>query len=223
MNDGTHVTTLAQWEKRRVQIKAMFDNDIYGKYPAHIPSVTWKVVSVAEKPVDGVPAIVKHIVGHTDNSADPAITVDIQADVVTPAATKGKKVAVIIGGGALTSRFSLNGPDPILHIPGSSKCLMLGPQTESSSKQLLEHGWGFVAIDYSSIQADNGAGLTNGIIGLVNKGQPRSMDDWGVLRAWAWADSRVIDYLETDSDVNSKKIGMMGHSRGGKSALVAVR
>jgi hypothetical protein len=98
---------------------------------------------------------------------------------------------------------------------------MPGPQTESSSKQLLDHGWGFVAIDYSSIQADNGAGLTSGIIGLVNKGQPRAMDDWGVLRAWAWGDSRVIDYLETDSDVNDKKIGMMGHSRGGKSALVA--
>jgi pimeloyl-ACP methyl ester carboxylesterase len=172
--------------------------------------------------VDGIPAIVKHIVGHTDNSADPAITVDIQADVVTPAATKGKKVPVILGGGALTTRFSLSGPDPILHIPGSSRCIVLGPPTESNSKQLLERGWGFVTIDYNSIQEDNGAGLTTGIIGLVNKGQTRSMDNWGVLRAWAWGDSRVVDYLETDPDVNGSEIGIMGHSRGGKSALVAL-
>ena len=47
-------------------------------------------------------------------------------------------------------------------------------------------GWGFVGLNPGSIQADNGAGLTKGIIGLVNKGQPRKPDDWGSLRAWAW-------------------------------------
>jgi len=37
MNDGTRVTTPAQWNKRREEIKALFDEDVYGKYPAHIP------------------------------------------------------------------------------------------------------------------------------------------------------------------------------------------
>ena len=55
-----------------------------------------------------------------------------------------------------------------------------------SAKLLLEHGWGFVGRNSNDVQADNGAGLNRGIIGLVNKGQPRSLDDWGVLRAWAW-------------------------------------
>ncbi|HEY1876337.1 MAG TPA: hypothetical protein VGG66_02670 [Rhizomicrobium sp.] len=222
MDDGTKAANLAQWKKRRAQIKALFDEDVYGKYPAHIPGVTWKVESVTTKTVDGVPAIVKHIVGTVDNSADPAITVDIPADVVTPAATKGRKVPVIIGGGALSPRFSLNGPDPILHIPGSEMCIVLGPQTQTSSKQLLDHGWGFVSVDVNAVQADNGAGLTKGIIGLVNKGQPRKLDDWGVLRAWAWANSRVLDYLQNDADVNGKAVGIMGHSRGGKAALVAL-
>ncbi|HEX4273640.1 MAG TPA: hypothetical protein VHZ32_19775 [Rhizomicrobium sp.] len=222
MKNGTKVTTLAQWKKRRAEIKALFDEDVYGKYPAHIPGVRWKVTGVEQKNVDGVPAIVKHIVGTVDNSADPAISVQIPADVVTPAATRGKHVPVIIGGGALTTRFSLNGPDPILHIPGSEMCLMLGPQTPTSSKQLLDHGWGFVSVDVNAVQADNGAGLTKGIIGLVNKGQPRKLDDWGVLRAWAWANSRVLDYLQTDPDVNGKAVGIMGHSRGGKAALVAL-
>jgi pimeloyl-ACP methyl ester carboxylesterase len=48
------------------------------------------------------------------------------------------------------------------------------------------------------------------------------MDDWGVLRAWAWGDSRVMDFLATDKDVDAKKVGVMGHSRGGKAALVAL-
>ncbi|HRR94487.1 MAG TPA: acetylxylan esterase, partial [Bacteroidales bacterium] len=60
----------------------------------------------------------------------------------------------------------------------------------SPTQQLLAAGWGYCTIDPSSIQADNGAGLTRGIIGLVNKGQPRKPDDWGSLRAWAWGAAR---------------------------------
>ena len=51
--------------------------------------------------------------------------------------------------------------------------------------QLAAAGWGFVLFDPASVQADDGAGLTRGIIGMVNKGQPRHPDDWGALRAWA--------------------------------------
>ena len=72
----------------------------------------------------------------------------------------------------------------------------------------------------TSIQADNGAGLTKGIIGLVNKGQPRKPDDWGALRAWAWGASRALDYFETDKAVDAKQVGIEGLSRYGKAALV---
>jgi len=96
------------------------------------------------------------------------------------------------------------------------------PNPADSSKLLIEAGMGFVSRSSNEVQADNGAGLTKGIIGLVNKGQPRSMDDWGVLRAWAWGDARIVDYLQTDPDVDGTKIGVMGHSRGGKAALVAM-
>ena len=91
-----------------------------------------------------------------------------------------------------------------------------------SNQQLLESGWGYAMIDPSSIQADNGAGLTRGIIGLVNKGQPRKPDDWGALRAWAWGASRGLDYLETDPAVDAKRIGIEGVSRYGKAALVTM-
>jgi len=61
-----------------------------------------------------------------------------------------------------------------------------------------------------------------GIIGLVNKGRPRAVDDWGALRAWAWGASRALDYLETDKSVDSKKVGIEGLSRYGKAALVTM-
>jgi hypothetical protein len=91
-----------------------------------------------------------------------------------------------------------------------------------STQQLLAAGWGYATINPSSIQADNGAGLTRGIIGLVNKGQPRKPDDWGSLRAWAWGAARGLDYLETDPAVDSKHVGIEGVSRYGKAALVTL-
>jgi hypothetical protein len=169
--------------------------------------------------VQGVPAIVRHVVGHTDNSSWPAIIVDIHIDVVTPVSTKGKKVPVIIGGGTVRPiNFPRPAPAPGQVVHG----LSMPANPPDSSKLLLEHGWGFVGRSSGEVQADNGAGLTKGIIGLVNKGQPRSVDDWGVLRAWAWGDSRILDYLQTDPDVDGSKVGVMGHSRGGKAALVAL-
>jgi hypothetical protein len=65
-------------------------------------------------------------------------------------------------------------------------------------------------------------GLTHGIIGLVNKGQPRKVDDWGSLRAWAWGASRALDYFGTDKSVDSKRVGIEGHSRYGKATAVAM-
>src|SRR3984957_3818706 len=220
MNDGTKVTTPAQWKKRRAEIKAMFDEDVYGKYPAHIPPVTWKVDSVEQMTVQGIPAVVKHITGHVDNSGYPAITVDIHADVVTPASTKGPRVPVIIVGASIR-------PRPIFARPPAAPGqvvhqLSAPPDAPDSAKLLLQHGWGFVGRNSNEVQADNGAGLDKGIIGLVNKGQPRRLDDWGVLRAWGWGDSKLLDYLQTDPDVDGRKVGVMGHSRGGKAALVAM-
>jgi hypothetical protein len=89
-------------------------------------------------------------------------------------------------------------------------------------QQLLAKGWGYASVVPTSIQPDNGTGLTEGIIGLVNKGQPRRLDDWGALRAWAWGASRALDYFETDKSVDAKQVGLEGHSRYGKAVLVAM-
>ncbi len=218
MQNGAKVTTAAGWQKRRAELKRLFDDQVYGRYPARIPKVTWRVDGVDTIDVQGVPAIVKRVTGHVDNSGYPAITVDIKLEVVTPAATKGRKVPVIIGGGLVRPRPPRPAP-----LPGQPVHLMSAPSDiPDSAKLLLDKGWGFVTVNNTDVQADNAAGLNKGIIGLVNKGQPRSLSDWGVLRAWAWSDSKAIDYLQTDADVNAKAIGIMGHSRGGKAAMVAM-
>lgn len=112
--------------------------------------------------------------------------------------------------------------NPITRLPGPN---FFAPPPNGDSprtEQLLAAGWGYATIDPRSIQADNGAGLTRGIIGLTNKGQPRKPDDWGSLRAWAWGAARGLDYLETDTLVDATKVGIEGVSRYGKAALVTL-
>jgi hypothetical protein len=87
---------------------------------------------------------------------------------------------------------------------------------------VLAKGWGYAILIPTSFQADNGEGLAEGIIGLVNKGQPRKLDDWGALRAWAWGASRALDYLKTDASVDARRVGVEGLSRYGKAALVTM-
>jgi hypothetical protein len=117
--------------------------------------------------------------------------------------------------------------NPITRATGASPFGVMGGQANAntdppSTQQLIAAGWGYALIDPSKIQADNGAGLTKGIIGLVNKGQPRKPDDWGSLRAWAWGAARGLDYLESDSAVDAKHVGIEGVSRYGKAALVTL-
>jgi hypothetical protein len=107
--------------------------------------------------------------------------------------------------------------EPPLRFPGMNE-----PAAPPSADQLIAAGWGYVSIDTSSIQADNGAGLTSGIIGLTNKGKRRTPEQWGALRAWAWGASRGLDFLETVSEVDAKRVGIEGVSRYGKAALVAM-
>lgn len=111
---------------------------------------------------------------------------------------------------------------PITRLPGPNFFAPMPEGDLPSTEQLLAAGWGYATIEPASIQADNSAGLTSGIIGLVNKGQPRQPDQWGALRAWAWGAARGLDYLESDPLVDAKKVGIEGVSRYGKAALVTL-
>ncbi len=178
-----------------------------------------------------VPIVTKQLVGHVDNSSYPEVTVDIQATLVTPTNVKGKvPVMILFGGGA---PIGGRGRGPVAPAAGGGMGQRgaapppaaragRGPQGPTAQQQLLAKGWGYASLSTGSVQADNGAGLKAGIIGLVNKGQPRKPDDWGVLRAWAWGASKVLDYLETDKAVNAKEVGLEGHSRWGKATIVAM-
>jgi hypothetical protein len=214
MSDGTPVTTATMWwEKRRPEIMELYDREIYGRTPRDLPKVKWEVKSVVHEKNGDVPVITKTLVGHVDNSADQQITVDIELTLSTPANAKGPVPVIMELGWSKEFMAMLAKMYPQIAKPEP------GPTWQ---QQVLAHGWGYAEYIPTSVQPDNGAGLTKGIIGLVNKGQPRKLDDWGSLKAWGWGASKALDYFETDKDVDAKQVGIAGHSRYGKAAIVTM-
>ena len=89
LNNGQPVTTAKMWwEQRRPEIVEYFDKDIYGRVPKNIPKVTWELVSTTYDTSNHVPAITKKLIGHVDNSSYPAIKVNIDLTLSTPANAK---------------------------------------------------------------------------------------------------------------------------------------
>ena len=200
LKNGKRVTTPDMWwSQRRPEILEDFEREVLGRVPKNAPKVLWTVTSSVNATVANRPVLGRQLVGHVDNSAYPQISVDIQMTLVTPA--------------------DATGPVPVMMMFGRA---VLPQAAAPAPEQLIADGWGYASINPTSIQADNGAGLTKGVIGLVNRGQPRKPDDWGSLRAWAWGASRALDYLETDKSVDSRHVGIEGVSRYGKAALVTM-
>lgn len=199
LKNGQRVTSAAAWwDRRRPEILNDFLTEIYGSIPAKTPKVTFEVTALDSATFLGQ-AIVKTVVGHIDNSAWPAAKPRIDITIYMPLNVTGR-VPVITNVGGFFGQQN-----------------RLPPQVV----QVLALGWGFATVNTGNIQMDSGAGLNEGIIGLVNRGQPRKPDDWGVLAAWSWGMSRALDYFETDKSLDAKRAAIQGHSRWGKTALLA--
>ena len=252
LKDGQKVKTPQQWQQRRAEIIEGFECCVYGRVPKNAPKVTWTVGTVDHESVGFTPVIAKEVIGHVDNTLAPAIEVNIRMILVTPANAKGPVPVLIMFGPAEFPSPRQPSHEELSRINNAMKALLIQqdpalkqvfeehpayeleaprpfqfPQMNADGDppntwELIADGWGFALLDPSSIQADNGAGLTRGVIGLANHGQPRQPDDWGSLRAWAWGAGRALDYLETDSAVDAKQVGIDGVSRYGKAALVTM-
>jgi hypothetical protein len=247
LKSGSAVTRpAAWWNTRRPEIVEDFDREVYGRVPKETPAVRWEVASSTPGKNGDVDIVTRQLVGVVDNRAYPDIEVRIALTLVTPAGAKGPVPVVMQFGGPRPAAPTADAAAPAPPVPpygpnaftppfrmpaapvgrgaaaGGALRPPAAPAGPTWQQQVLARGWGYAQLDPSSIQADNGAGLTLGIIGLVNRGQPRQVDDWGALRAWAWGVRRALDYFETDKSVDAKHVALEGHSRYGKATLVAM-
>lgn len=219
-SDGTQVKSKEEWlAKRRPEIVDLFEREVVGRIPQEVPKVTWNVLEEKELTIEGVPVIERTLEGVVDNSRCPEIEVKISLRVGYPkAAEKPVPTLMMFSFGFGPPRRNASAPGQ----PAAPPPPAFRPAGPSRESQLIKAGWGYAHLSPNSIQADNGGGLTRGIIGLTNLGQPRKPEDWGSLRAWGWGASRALDYLETLPEINAKKVGIEGVSRFGKAALVTM-
>jgi len=206
--NGQPVRDADTWFKlRRPEILKLYESEIYGRVPAEAPPIKFAVVGTDLTALSNS-AIRKDIIGHIGGKPD------------------GPKVHVV-----MYLPVKAGGPVPVLlHLlfgnppPSSSTDTnATRPGEIGPVADILARGYGYAMFRYTEIEGDN---RTNSLT-LVRKlalargyAQP-TPDEWGTITAWAWAASRVLDYLETDRAVDAKRVALIGHSRLGKTALWA--
>ena len=201
---GKKVKNARMWYKvRRPEIKEVFEREVYGRIPDNVPDVSWHIAREYDAQLGDMDIVIRELKGIVDNRSYPEISVEIQAQVMWRK-DAGMDLPVVVD-------FSY-----MLGMP------MSWDGSVTWQQQVLERGWAAAQILPNTVQPDSGHGLTKGIIGLCNKGEYRKPDDWGVLRAWGWGVSKLIDYFETDRRFAADKVAVEGVSRYGKAALVTM-
>src|SRR3954470_6108138 len=137
LNNGAKVTTAKMWwDKRRPEIVESFEKEVYGRVPANVPKVTWKVNIVDHEMIGFTPVIAKDLVGEVDNSSYPKIDVKIHMTLVTPANAKGPVPILMMFGRAGFPAPNEPTGDDLERINNAMKALLV--QRDPSLKDVLE-------------------------------------------------------------------------------------
>lgn len=89
------------------------------------------------------------------------------------------------------------------------------------AEEIVARGYAALAFHNGDVAPDTNTGNTQGVFALYEKPGQHALDGWGTLSAWAWGASRVMDWIETEPLLDAKHVAVVGHSRGGKTALIA--
>jgi hypothetical protein len=230
MADGSPVKDARTWEtKRRPEILELFRSQMYGRSPGRPAAMTFKPFDEDRSALDGK-AIRKQVsVLFTDKDGGPCMDLLIYL----PAKAKGPVPVFLVpnfnGNHAVCA-------DPKIRLserwvreqtPGAKENRATD-DTRGAEKSrfplddILAAGYGLATVYYGDLDPDFDDGFKNGVHALDKYPEgKRPADAWGAIGAWAWGLSRALDYLETDADVDAKRVVVMGHSRLGKTALWA--
>ncbi len=201
--DGAEVKTAEDWAKRREELLGLFKSEVYGEAPPRPEGLSFELVS-----------------------ANPA--------ALGGTATQ-KRIAIRfpLGGEIFTFHLELfipnqrGGPSPLFLLLNHRDAVVPDAEASGSSDYWpvaygISRGYAMGLINTGAEVDPDTRDSTGGVRQFYRKHHPQAETfTWATLGAWAWSASRAVDYLETDSDVDSKRIAVIGHSRSGKTALWA--
>jgi len=199
---GNKVTSAREWKnKRRQDVLELFRENVYGRVPATPYAKSFKVVNEDKNAING-DATLKEV-EITISSEGKSLVIHLTLFVPN----KAKKPAPAF--------LLINNRGPANTDPARKVKSEFWPAEEAVAR-----GYAIAAFYNADVDPDNYDEFRDGIHGLLDRGA-RQPDAWGTIAAWAWGASRCMDYFETDKDINRKKVAVLGHSRGGKTALWA--
>lgn len=231
-DEGAPVSTASQWQRfRRGEILRHFEDSVYGSHPGKPKALEFAVTSLDENALGGKARRKQVSVLFEGGDRPFAVHVLIYLPKNAP-----KPVPVFLGYN-FNGNHSINA-DPGIHLSKSwmrkndngnqSHRATNASRGTSSSRwpveTILARGYGLATAYYGDVEPDHTDGWKDGIRSHYDtdaQGQPLALEDWSAISAWSWALSRIADYLETDTDIDAKRIALLGHSRLGKTSLWA--
>ncbi|MCL4195630.1 MAG: acetylxylan esterase [Thermoguttaceae bacterium] len=200
--DGRKITTADEWRQvRRPEILELFRTHVYGRVPATPYEQKFEIVNEDPNAMDGAATLKQ--VDITITAGGKSLPIHLALFVPNRAA---KPVPAFL----LICNRSPDNIDPTRQMKSE-----FWPAEEA-----IARGYAIAAFYNADVDPDKHDGFKDGIHGLLDGGS-RPPDAWGTIAAWAWGASRCMDYFETDKDIANDKVAVIGHSRGGKTALWA--
>jgi hypothetical protein len=221
--DGSAVKSKKGWNKRRGEIIHIFEKEVFGVAPEWKGQIRSTLVSLKEDALDGL-ARRKEIKLDLINGGRK---ISVMILIYLPHNSKNAPVFLSYnfdGNYTTTTEKDIMMPDS--RVKNDTVDVMPGNEPGRGAdisrwpfREIISRGFGVATIYYGDVEPDYIDGYKKGVRQLFNT--QRDSTSWGAIAAWAWGLSRVMDYFETDKEINAKKVIVMGHSRLGKAALWA--
>ena len=206
-SDGRAVSDRATWEAvRRPEIRETFLREIYGKRPVERPAdLSFSAVEPDRVMMDGraVRKRVRISYAGPQGASSFVVTAFVPAD-----ATAANPAPAFL---LICNRDPKKNLDPERNVKSG-----FWP-----AEQIVARGYAALAFFNGDVARDHSWDFTNGVFGVFQKVEDRTPESWGILSAWAWGASRVMDWIETEPTLDARHVAVVGHSRGGKTSLLA--
>lgn len=201
--EGKPVTSAAEWEAvRRPEVLELFKTHVFGRNPVDRPStLRFEPLEADKVMVDGKALRKRVNIRYSGPGGEGSIALTA---FIPKTATPAPAFVLIC------NRSSAANIDP--------------ERIEKSPffpvEELVARGYAALAFHNGDVDPDSFDGFTNGVHGVFQPDpKVRTPDSWGTLAAWAWGASRVMDWIETEPLIDRTRVAVVGHSRGGKTAL----